>query len=121
MPESLDRDDTVCAFGKRCSTSMSRHGGFDRHHEFPMSLGGTEDQTTMLTLCPNHHRRQHALIRYLYETRAVYPGPEDGHDYNEVMRHFTKVERDAAFMAFNNWIRAGQPPIEGWTCPAARP
>lgn len=113
MTASIDAPGTRCAFGVRCSLGMAHHGGFDAHHEWPKSMGGADGQSTMLTLCPNHHRRQHALIRYLVERDGQVPDPL-------VLRHYRRPERDAAWMAFTNWVQAGRPHVADWPCPAAR-
>lgn len=107
---------TECAFNSRsCSEFMAARGGFDSHHEFPKFLGGDDGQTTKLWLCPNHHRRQHALIRYLVECaeRAV---PTS----HLVLRAFTETERDAAAVAVSGWQGAGAPRVAYWSTDAAR-
>lgn len=114
MTLGVDAPGTICAFHNHgCSQQMLGHGGFDEHHEFPISLGGASDQTTMLALCPNHHRRQHALIRYLIENPNV-PGVD------VVVLRFTAKERTAAALAVSNWQAAGSPTIHQWPVPAAR-
>lgn len=110
----VDLDGAVCAFASNnCTASMIGAGGLDEHHEWPVSLGGDERQAdnTMLLLCPNHHRRQHALIRYLVENRAAQWA---------VLRHFTPAERSAAGFAVEHWWAVGSPTISGWPAPAAR-
>jgi hypothetical protein len=110
-PFTLDTPGIVCAFQSRsCTGMMLGHGGFDVHHEWPLSMGGADNQSSQLALCPNHHRRQHSLIRYLVE---------DGTD-QAVVRHFTSAERTAAQIAINGWFSVGKPPIAGWEAPAAR-
>lgn len=108
----IDTPGTVCSFASNaCTPFMLAHGGLDEHHEYPISLGGTVSQSTMLALCPNHHRRQHSLIRYLVEGGTAW----------SVLQHFTAVERDTALAAVTSWQADGSPPIAGWPCPAARP
>jgi hypothetical protein len=92
---------------------MSGHGGFDEHHELPLSLGGQDNQSTMLVLCPNHHRRQHSLVRYLVEHDQGVLDPL-------VLRHFSAVELATARFAYGGWVAAGRPPVPNWPCPAAR-
>lgn len=109
----IDSPGLVCSLAAlECSQHLTGAGGFDQHHEFPLSLGGAADQTTMLIVCPNHHRRQHALIRYLIERKSV--------EEYAVMRRFTAKEQDAARMAVSSWLAAGSPAINGWPVPAAR-
>jgi hypothetical protein len=112
MPMTLDAPGTVCAFDSNyCSRSLSGHGGFDQHHRWPVSLGGPENPDDLLILCPNHHHRQHALIRYLVE----YPVTE-----TTVTSHFVSVELETARYAVAQWRAAGSPAIAGWPTPAAR-
>lgn len=111
MHVGIDADGTVCSFQSyACTAHMTGAGGFDEHHAWPVSLGGPAD-TALLILCPNHHRRQHSLIRYLVET----PTPDWG-----VLQHFTSDERSTAIHAVDQWRAAGSPPIAGWPAPAAR-
>jgi hypothetical protein len=113
--ERIDAPGTTCSLASlECSQHLTGAGGFDLHHEYPLSMGGAADQATMLTLCPNHHRRQHSLIRYLVELAGR---PAD----HRVMSRFTVAEQRAALTAIGNWQLAGSPPIDGWPCPAARP
>jgi hypothetical protein len=115
---TIDAPGTTCSFHNHlCSTQMAGHGGFDEHHEFPVSLGGAAGQTTMLVLCPNHHRRQHALIRYLVE---LFQSGNLGAGDPAVTGQFTVHELLAANSAVKSWIEAGQPVIASWPCPAAR-
>lgn len=109
---SIDARDTSCAFASHgCSNSMGGHGGFDEHHRWPKSMGGPEHPGDLLALCPNHHARQHALVRYLVETAdPLYA----------VLRHFTAAELEVADYALARWREAGSPPIAGWSRPAAR-
>lgn len=112
MTAGIDAPGTACAFNAHaCTTQLLGHGGFDEHHEFPISLGGAANQSTMLVLCPNHHRRQHALIRHLIEV----PGGAF-----DVLKHFATAEVHAAVTAVANWTAAGSPPIAQWPTPAAR-
>lgn len=107
----VDLDGSLCSFQSyTCSALMVGAGGLDEHHEYPLSLGG-QDQGTKLLLCPNHHRRQHSLIRYLVETAAPLWA---------VLRHFTQLERETAAVAVSQWKANGSPPIAGWPAPAAR-
>lgn len=110
----VDLDGAVCAFqSNNCTTSMIGAGGLDEHHEWPVSMGGDERQAdnTMLLLCPNHHRRAHALLRYMVENDPLL--------WN-VLRHFTAVEIAAAQFAVEHWRADGSPKISGWSAPAAR-
>jgi 5-methylcytosine-specific restriction endonuclease McrA len=111
-PAQIDSPDAKCAFGIRCSQLVLGRGGLDVHHEFPLSLGGEEGKTEMLTLCPNHHRRQHALIRLFIENFGE-PIPPWVH------RRFHHEEVQAAIYAIQNWITAGKPHVS-WSVPAAR-
>lgn len=114
----VDLDGSVCALQSHdCTGSMTGAGGFDQHHEWPVFLGGDERaaNNTMLLLCPNHHRRQHALIRYLVE--CVQAGVKASY---LVRRHYTKAELDAADFAVANWQAAGSPAVSSWNVPPAR-
>lgn len=115
MIRTLDAPGSVCAFDSNgCSHSASGHGGFDEHHAWPISLGGAE-QGPLLVLCPLHHRRQHALLRYLVEQDEADAVP----DWT-VVEHFTHDERQTASAALAQWRNAGRPKVDGWPCPAAR-
>lgn len=107
----IDVDGSVCAFqSDNCTAHMIGAGGLDEHHEYPLSLGGQPDGKLLL-LCPNHHRRQHSLVRYLVENEA----PQWA-----VLRHFTEAERETAANAVAMWKQDGSPPVAGWPAPAAR-
>ena len=113
MNATLDAPGTVCHFESHgCTRLIAGHGGFDQHHPVPIELGGSDDQE-LLALCPLHHRRAHALIRYLVECLedATAPAPS-------VTVHFTRAERDLAEAAVTYWDSAGRPVIHGWPCPA---
>ena len=112
---ALDAPGTRCGFESHgCSHLAAGCGGFDEHHRDPVELGGDPRQP-LLALCPLHHRRQHALIRYLIECDEAAVPPA-----HVVLVHFTPVERDTATHAVAQWIARGRPPIKGWPCPAAR-
>lgn len=112
MIVTLDAPGTTCAFdSNRCSAAMAGHGGFEQHHRWPMSMGGPEKPDDLLVLCPNHHHRQHSIIRYLIESVTA---------KLSVTRHFTLVELDTARHAVSEWKAAGSPTISGWPTPAAR-
>lgn len=111
---TIDTPGTLCAFASHgCTGSISGRGGFDGHHRWPVSLGGPEHPDDLLALCPNHHRRQHSLIRYLIQFGDTSPSAT-------VLAHFTTVERLTAIYAITQWRGAGSPPVAGWPCPAAR-
>jgi hypothetical protein len=111
---TLDAPGTVCAFdSNHCTTSLSGRGGFDQHHRWPVSLGGPENPDDLLILCPSHHARMHAVIRYLVELGTK---SEDW----LVMEHFAPAEREAARYAVLSWKAIGAPTIAGWPRPAAR-
>lgn len=107
--------DVWCAFDANgCSKSMRFAGGFDEHHPWPISMGGASAQHKLI-LCPNHHRRQHALVRYIVQCTEASVEP----DYWGVLVHFVARERDAAELALSDWDDAGRPDINGWPCLAA--
>jgi hypothetical protein len=112
---TLDAPGTRCAFEWHdCSHLVAGCGGFDEHHPVPVELAGDPDQP-LLALCPIHHRRQHALIRYLVEC-LVDQTPVQA----AVTVHFTRAERETAEAALAHWDAAGRPAVRGWPCPAAR-
>lgn len=104
----------VCAFDNGCSDRMRDFGGFDEHHAWPLSAGGPANQPKLI-LCPNHHRRQHAMFRYLVECDEAGVRP----DYWGILIHATPAERDTVKMSLTDWIGAGRPAINGWPCLAA--
>lgn len=107
----LDLPGTACSLeSRRCSEFLAGSGGFDVHHGWPVSMGGPVAGQQPMSLCPSHHRRQHALIRALVEGAATW----------EVQRRFDQDERRAAAQAIAYWRSAGSPPIQGWSTPAAR-
>lgn len=115
IADKLDAPGTVCAFASfRCSEHLEGAGGFDQHHPIPVELGGAPDQL-LLALCPNHHRRQHSLIRYLVECLVAAAAAEW-----VVLERFTADERHTAQDAVDAWDAAGRPEIKAWPCPAAR-
>lgn len=115
VPEKLDAPGTRCALESHgCSHLISGAGGFDQHHPVPVELGGDLKQP-LLALCPMHHRRQHALIRYLVECDEAGVDPATA-----IMRRFRSLERHLATTAVAHWVTANRPAINGWPCPAAR-
>lgn len=76
-----------------------------------MSMGGPEKPDDLLVLCPNHHHRQHALIRYLIESNP---------SKSAVTKHFALVERTTAEYAVAQWTASGSPTVAGWPTPVAR-
>ncbi len=111
---SASVDAGSCMFDSHsCSSMMLGHGGLVGHHEVPKSMGGAEDGKLLL-LCPNHHYRQHSLIRYIAEQMVA------GHKLATVaFWHFTVPERNAAMIAYLAWDAAGRPEVF-WPTPAAR-
>jgi hypothetical protein len=105
-----------------CKDRAFLAGGGDEHHEFPKSLGGSDEDGTdgqhLLTLCPTHHRRQHSLIRAYVELLERGQGLNGLTEYR-FARYFTGAERSAALYAVTQWDAAGRPTIEGWSCEAA--
>ncbi len=106
----IDQNNNQCSFDNCFSPMMIGHGGLVEHHEVPKSLGGAENGKK-LELCPNHHYRQHALIRYFVENYPVMK--------TQVLVHYTADERAAALVAYQGWIRNGKP-AAFWPTPAAR-
>ena len=105
----LDGPKVRCAFNSRqCTDMVQGAGGFQEHHPWPKSMGGAEKQE-MLVLCPNHHVRQHSLIRAMVEGTATH----------EVTRRFRPREIVSARAAVRLWEYAGKPAVEGWPTPAA--
>jgi hypothetical protein len=108
-----------CAFDSNsCSKAMSvaDTSGLQSHHAMPKFLGGDPNQHTLLRLCPNHHVRQHSLLRYLVECyeRAVVPS-------GAVLRRFTAGERSTAQFAVSQWVAAGAVPVTEWNVDPAVP
>lgn len=93
-----------------CRDRAALAGGFDEHHHWPEFLGGPDKTGDMLTLCPLHHRRIHALIRAMVE---------HGTTLLETVRYFTPSEHAVASFGVSKWFANGQPAIAGWSCPAA--
>lgn len=111
---TLDAPDAVCYFQSHdCSHLVSGRGGFDLHHPVPVELGGAEDEQR-ITVCALHHRRQHALIRYLVECEVASLTPAW-----DVLCHFTGAERNVATHAVDTWVALGLP-VPQWNVPAAR-
>lgn len=112
---SLDLDTARCAFHSNdCTESMIGAGGLDVHHGWPSFMGNpAEDGDTHA--CPNHHRRQHSLLRYLVECDRDGVAPAWA-----VRRRFTPVERATAEQAVAKWVGIGRPAIRYWNVPAAR-
>lgn len=110
----IDVDGAVCAFGTTCADTMIGRGGLDVHHAWPVFMGGPATGADTLA-CPNHHRRQHALLRYLVECDQDGTAPAWA-----VRRRYNVIERDTAAWGVEQWIAAGRPPIRGWNVPAAR-
>jgi hypothetical protein len=114
MAQTIDELDVACSFeSRRCTDYMIGAGGLQLHHEFPEHLGG-EPQGRRLVLCPNHHVRQHSLIRYLIECQQQ--GVSSDYD---VIRHFTADEVVSAQYARDRWLESGRKPVN-WNVPAAR-
>lgn len=113
---SIDLDTSRCQFhANGCSGTMVGHGGLQLHHEVPEFLGGLTVPSNLLALCPNHHARQHALVRYLIECDHARVAPA-----HRVVVHFTKAERAAASAALAGWHALAEPWPLSWSVPAAR-
>lgn len=120
-PVLLDRPGTECAMSRSCVPVLGA-GGFDQHHPIPtefLEVMGITLVQILLLLCPTHHRRQHALIRYLYNSHLL------GTDRAEwtVLQHFNSIERQYAYEAIA-WLAeqngGSMPPVRNWPAPAAR-
>jgi hypothetical protein len=114
--DAIDAPGTSCDLeSNHCSAAVLGHGGFDEHHRWPKFMGGPENQDDKLIVCPQHHRRQHALIRYLAQCNEQRLAPA-----HTVTGHYTRAELNVADYALQHWIAAGRPPIAAWSAPAAR-
>lgn len=112
MPDLLTIDGPVmrCAFHTwMCSPHSAGAGGFDQHHEHPLSMGGDPSKLA-LVLCPTHHRRQHSLIRAMVQSNST---------EIRTVKWFSPEERKSAKTAYLGWVELGKPKIEGWSSPAA--
>lgn len=111
-PRTIDGGFVHCDFETwQCSFHSALAGGFDEHHRWPKTMGGPENQDDMLTLCPTHHRRQHALIRAMVE-----------HDSMDLKftKWFSFAELNVARYAFTKWNGLGsRKPHIFWSSPAA--
>lgn len=120
---TVDGPTVACSFQSYwCKDRAFQAGGGDEHHEWPKSLGGSDDDGTdgqhLLILCPAHHRRQHALIRtYVEQIEAATSLAALG--ALRFVRPFAAVEHTTAQYAVTQWDAAGRPPILGWPCDAA--
>jgi hypothetical protein len=107
---TIDGPQIKCAFHTwSCSDHIAGSGGFDQHHRWPKSMGGPEHPPDLLILCPNHHRRQHALVRAMCER---------GTDAIHTLHWFSPAEKAVASYAFASWLSIGSPHIS-WVAPAA--
>lgn len=103
----------LCLFGTRCGMQLDGRGGLDGHHADPVFLGGDPRQPLSL-LCPNHHRRQHSLLRRLIEdVNAGLVTPMG------VRRRFAAAELLVADHAVAAWVGRGAPPVAEWSVAAA--
>lgn len=108
-PRTIDGGFIRCDFHTwDCSYHAALVGGFDQHHAWPVVMGGPERPDSLLTLCPLHHRRQHALLRAYVE---------NGVDVKTV-KWFSALERSTARSAVLQWISVGSPRVY-WNTPAA--
>ena len=64
------RDNYQCAI---CGFSLA----YDVHHITPLSEGGSDDFSNLITLCPNHHRLAHLQIISVEHLRNLEWCPED--------------------------------------------
>lgn len=114
-PRTIDAGHVRCLFHSNdCTEAMIGAGGLDVHHAWPQFMGGPESGADTVA-CPNHHRRQHALLRYLVECDRAGIAPAWA-----VRRRFNPLERSTAEYGVRRWIEAGRPPIRSWNVPAAR-
>lgn len=106
---TIDGPGICCSFHTwDCSDKAAQAGGFDEHHAWPKAMGGPENPDDLLILCATHHRRQHALIRaYAQWGTGV-----------QMVKWFSKQERDTAKWAVEMWRSIGSPHVY-WNVPAA--
>ena len=47
----------------KCCAICGESDGIEQHHWLPKSMGGSDDETNLLTLCPKHHGEIHSMRR----------------------------------------------------------
>lgn len=70
-----------------------------RHHLWPVYLGGPEHKQTLLLLCPTTHTNVHRLLRAMVKAGKVLPRAEGAPFYSWTV----------ACNGFNSWDAAGRP------------
>ena len=108
----IDGPTVTCSFQSSwCKDRAFLAGGGDEHHEWPKSLGGSDDDNVdgqhLLALCPTHHRRQHAIVRAYVQLMQGGAGIASLSSYRFV-RRFAPVELSTAIYAVTQWDAAGK-------------
>lgn len=67
----------------------------ERHHRWPLGLGGPDVASNIVTVCANGHYETHAFIDHLMKGTAA-----------SVQRHFGAKVRA---LAMQGWVEAGRP------------
>jgi len=73
-----DIDDLLARTGRLCAVCNCRHG-VQVHHIVPRHLGGTDDPSNAIPLCPNCHDEVHAKYAPGRTTRVYTEGELRGH------------------------------------------
>lgn len=74
----------------------------ERHHVWPLGMGGPDRDVNKITVCANGHYAIHAFLDLLIDHSGEVPW--------ETARHFGKKVRD---FAIRGWVQAGSPTNEG--------
>ena len=78
------------------------------HHIWPLGMGGPDEASNEIVICPNQHSMTHRLIR-LWGYRY------DGEPPWWVLRHFSPLARELAEQGWKSWDEAGRPvPKDNW-------
>lgn len=67
----------------------------DRHHIWPLYLGGPETADNLIWVCPNTHRATHELLRLYLKAGSPPPG--------SVLDDYPRMARDLAAEGYRRW------------------
>jgi hypothetical protein len=76
---------------------------FERHHIWPLGMGGPDDPSNIELLCPTTHMSVHHLLRAWFK----YDVAPDW----DVARHFSFYTRTLARRGYERWVAAGRPAL----------
>jgi len=71
---------------------------YEKHHLWPIGMGGPEHKATLLLLCPSTHSSVHRILRDMVKN-----------DWHPRRRHEPAYAHHVATLGYQAWVEAGRP------------